>query len=94
MPVVYGVGSDRDDDGGRYPTKDRYDWLPGEYPVSDNWAALEWRPRDTPADGDWVLAPWPPDPPHIAPENEPTSPPHSSSGYGYDNAWPPSPPSP
>jgi hypothetical protein len=53
QPVLYSVGSDRDNDAGRLPL----------YPYGDeleedvNWAQ-RWN-DDDPADGDWVLYPWP-----------------------------------
>jgi hypothetical protein len=56
QPVLYSVGVDRDDDGGRVP--ERGNWQ------AENWqppsVIAEWKAAGSPhlPDGDWVL--WPP----------------------------------
>ncbi|MGN6628133.1 MAG: hypothetical protein ACTHLN_16055 [Tepidisphaeraceae bacterium] len=49
-PVVYSVGADGDDDGGRVPVDIHGVAIPA--------AAVQWN-AITPADGDWILYPWP-----------------------------------
>ncbi|MGN6724612.1 MAG: hypothetical protein ACTHLZ_01720 [Tepidisphaeraceae bacterium] len=49
-PIVYSVGADRDDDGGRVPVDIHGVAIPA--------AAIQWNAL-TPADGDWILYPWP-----------------------------------
>jgi hypothetical protein len=53
-PLVYSVGPDHDDDGGRIPLD--------EYGRPALWLASHWpRGREKPADGDWVVYPRLPD---------------------------------
>jgi hypothetical protein len=52
-PLIYSVGDDRKDDGGRIPLR------PRKQP--DRWAAATWNSKES-ADGDWVLFPLPPEP--------------------------------
>ncbi len=61
QPLLYSVGVDRNDDGGRLPDR------PGRTPYERNRAARRWEPapaastgapREAPPDGDWRL--WPP----------------------------------
>ena len=51
-PLIYSVGDDRKDDGGRVPL--------GRMNKPNQWAAALWNQK-TPADGDWVLFPPPSD---------------------------------
>jgi len=74
-PVVYSVGSDGDDDGGREPGKFRRRYRDDDLPphqddfsqvwVADAVGAAEWAAAD-PADGDWVL--WPSHDPPLMPD--------------------------
>ncbi len=54
-PVVYSLGADRDDDGGRAPPSSRPGWPPGPRDAAQ-WTAS----KDRIPDGDWVLYPEPP----------------------------------
>ncbi len=78
QPLVYSVGSDGDDDGGRPPLIDvnpkygftavRLDELePDRSYKPHHRAARQWHDSN-PADGDWILYPWPTDPPLELPE--------------------------
>lgn len=78
-PVLYSVGADGDDDGGRAPGKygpypppaEAPAGVPAEAPtrpwIADQYAGARWNEPD-PADGDWVL--WPQHDPPVMPEPE------------------------
>lgn len=88
-PLLYSLGSDRDDDGGHWPmTQDdswRYEPQP-EKPeavtmVEDNesarWYIAGYEPIEDAPDGDWILFPAPEEPPAELPDSDATF-----GGYG------------